>query len=355
MADVALATALEKEVWRKKFFKEYVRGHRYAKLMGKDENSIIQVVEDLMKQNGDKINIPLIGKLSNAGVTGTSTLTGNEEELDNFNHKLTVDMIRNAVRRHKMTQQKTEIDLLDAARTMLKLWHMENLRDAILDTAGSPVRNSPLVKYADATEGQKDTWVDDNSDRVLFGDATSNRTANDHSASLANIDNTNDKLTTLTISLLKRRARLASPIIRPMIAEGDEEWYVLLCHPLCFRDIKQDTTMTQANRDAWIRGKKNPLFTDGDLLWDGVIVREEPAIDVLTGVGAGGIDVGQCYLVGAQAIAVGWAQMPSPKMEITDFEAKVGVATEEIRGVEKLYFRDKMHGQATGYFAAVDD
>ena len=55
-----------------------------------------------------------------------------------------------------------------------------------------------------ATEVQKDAWLVDNADRVLFGAAVGNNSGNDHSASLANIDNTAAKLTTNVISLAKR-------------------------------------------------------------------------------------------------------------------------------------------------------
>ena len=58
------------------------------------------------------------------------------------------------------------------------------------------------MAYGTASEAQKDAWLVDNADRVLFGAAKSNNSSNDHSASLANIDNTNDKLTPGAISLL---------------------------------------------------------------------------------------------------------------------------------------------------------
>ena len=98
-------------------------------------------------------------------------------------------------------QKKTTIDLLNAARTMLRLWIMEDMRGAngakrgIIDAMqaiGTGV--GAHVHYDDATEGQKDNFLADNSDRFLFGAVKSNNASNDHSAALANIDNTADQL-----------------------------------------------------------------------------------------------------------------------------------------------------------------
>ena len=46
---------------------------------------------------------------------------------------------------------------------------------------------------------------------------------------------------------------------------------------MSFRDFSQDSAVQQANRDARVRGvETNPLFTGGELVLDGVIVREIP-------------------------------------------------------------------------------
>jgi hypothetical protein len=111
------------------------------------------------------------------------------------------------------------------------------------------------------------------------------------------------------------------------------------------------------------RGKDNPLFTGGSLLWDGVIVREIPEIEVLTGVGAGAIDVEPTYLCGAQAIGVAWAQRTKSTTNVRDYDFLHGVGISEIRGIEKLRFgagngdTDDLqdHGVVTGFFAGVAD
>jgi hypothetical protein len=107
----------------------------------------------------------------------------------------------------------------------------------------------------------------------------------------------------------------------------------------------------------------NPLFTGGSLVWDGVIVREIPEIGILTGVGAGSIDVGPVYLCGAQAIGVAYAQRTKTTTQVADYGFRNGVGVQEIRGIEKLIFGSgagdtddlKDHGIVTGFFAGVAD
>lgn len=358
---MALTTAragLTPQRWDSDFFWEYVRENRFKRYMGTDENSIIQTKEDLTKASGDKVTFAAVNKLTGAGQTGNGTLEGNEEELDSRSMAVTVAPLRHAVAVTNWDEQKSAIDLRNAAKTSLKMWSMEKMKSGIITALGS----INGVAYASATASQRNAWVVDNVDRVQFGKLKSNYSAT-HATALGNIDNTDDKLTPAAVSLMKRIAQTASPAIRPIRLNEDEEWYVLFCNSRAFRDFSLDTTVTQANRDARQRGMDNPLFTGGSLMWDGVIVREIPEIEILTGVGAGAIDVGPVYLCGAQALGVAWAQRTKTTTQVSDYGFRNGVGVQEMRGIEKLIFGDgagdtddlKDHGIVTGFFAAVAD
>ncbi len=359
MANTTARSGLTPQLWDDKFFQAYVRENHFKQYMGTDENAIIQLKDDLTKANGDKVTFALVNELTNAGVTGNGTLEGNEEALDSRSFAVTVAPLRHAVAVSNWDEQKSAIDLRDAAKGMLKMWAMTKMRDAIITALGS----INGVAYASASEANKDAWLVDNADRVLFGAAKSNNSANDHSAALANVDNTNDKLTPAAISLMKRMAQTASPKIRPIRLSEDEEWYVLFCAPRAFRDLANNSTMTQANRDARQRGVDNPLFTGGSLIWDGVIVREIPEISAIAGVGASSIDVDPVYLCGAQALGVAWAQRTKTTTQVRDYDFLHGVGISEIRAIEKMRFGSgsgdtddlKDHGVVTGYFAGVAD
>lgn len=359
MADTTAAVGLTPQQWDDKFFMEYVRENRFKRYMGVDENAIIQLKDDLTRKPGDRVTFSNVRKLDSDGVTGNTALEGAEEELDSRSMAVEVGVIRNAVVVTDWEEQKSAIDLRNASRSALKLWAMEKMRNQII----AAFKSINGVAYGTASEAEKDAWLVDNADRVLFGALKSNNSANDHSASLANIDNTADKLSPSMISLAKRIAQTASPAIKPVRLNEDEEWYVMFANSQSFRDLSNDAVMVQANREALARGKDNKLFTGGSLLWDGVIIREIPEMGVITGAGAAGIDVGFNFLVGAQALGVAWAQRTKTTTDVRDYGFRHGVGVQEIRGIEKLLFgkgagdTDDLvqHGVVTVYAAGVAD
>lgn len=361
MAISTAATGLTPQQWDDKFFREYLGNNPFKPYMGKGTSSIIQVKEDLSKKKGDAITFALVNKLVGGANDGTSKLEGNEESLGSRSHKLTVALRRNGVTVSEFEEQKSAISLRNAAKDQLMDWALEQDVDRVIDTLYS-INGVP---YATATEGQKDAWLVDNADRVLFGAAKGNNAANDHSAALASIDATNDKLTSGALSLMKRIALSANPKLRPIRMEGmNKRYFVVYAHPLAFRDLKTDATIVQAQREVTLTKQNNKLFQGGDLEWDGMIIHEVDDMDTLAGVGNSGIDVGGVFLCGAQAMGLGIAKRwQSKTKDETDYDNEYGCAIRAIDGLQKMTFGTgagdtddlKDHGVVTGYFAAVAD
>lgn len=340
-----------------KYFMEYVRDSRFARYMGPERNEIFYV-DDQGDESGMTHNFSFVSKLNGAGVTGEQRLENNEEVLDNYAMRVTPEWKRNGVRFTKRQLALTPMDLRKAARDALMKWSKENLRDsqiAALGAVNTGTGNGTL--YADASETLKDAWLANNADRILFGAAVANNSSNDHSTSLQNVDNTTDKFTAAKIDLMKRRAKVASPIIEPVKIKEDEDWYVIFTGTRAFRDLRADLATVFTNGwERFTQGRDNPLFTDGDIIYGGCIIREIPEIGVLTGVGNGGIDVQPAYLCGASAVGIAWKQKSRTIVDTKqDYEFRPGVAVEECRAVEKLMFNGKQIGVLTGYFAGVAD
>lgn len=361
MATTSAATGLTVQQWDDRFFTEYLGNNPFKAYMGTGTSSIIQVKENLTKKKGDSITFALVNKLTGSANDGTSSLDGNEEALGSRSHKLTVALRRNAVSVLEFEEQKSAIALRNAARDQLMDWAMEQDIDRVVDQLYS--KNG--VAYGSASEANKDAWLVDNADRVLFGAAKSNNSANDHSASLLNIDGTNDKLTSSALSLMKRIALTADPKIRPIrMGPDNKRYFVVFAHPLCFRDLKTDSTITQAQREVTLGKQNNKLFQGGDIEWDGMIVHEVDDMDTLSGVGAASIDVGGVFLCGAQAMGLGIAKRwQSRTKNESDYGNEDGVGIVSIDGLDKMTFGSgtgdtddlKDHGVVTGYFAAVAD
>lgn len=361
MAQTTAAAGLTPQQWDNQYFREYLGNHPFKPYMGKGTSSIIQVKEDLTKKNGDALTFALVNKLTGGANDGTSKLEGNEQSLGSRSHKLVVELRRTAVSVTEFEEQKSSIDLRNAAREQIMDWSIEEDDNRIIEA----LHSINGVAYGTASEAQKDAWLVDNADRVLFGAAKSNNSGNDHSASLANIDATNDKLTPDALSLMKRIAMGADPKVRPIRIKGmNRRYFVAFANQRAFRDLKSNPTMVQAQREVSLTKRNNELFQGGDLEWDGIIVHEVDDMTILSGVGAAGIDVGGVFLCGAQALGLGIAKRwkTGVKKE-TDYGNESGVSIRAIDGLQKMTFGTgsgdtddlKDHGVVTGYFSAVAD
>ena len=344
MALTTVQAANVEEAWDNNFFSSYVRANRFKRFMGTSPNAIIQSMMDLTKKSGDGITVPLITELAGAGQTGNGLLEGNEEALGNYGHKIEVATRRHAVAVTDNDQQFTGIQLREAAREQLKMWAMKKLRTDIITALGSKTN----VAYGTASEAIKDAWLAANADRVLFGTGVGSYT--DHSADLG-LTTAAMKLTKEVVSKAKALAETAAPIIRPVIVGEDSESYVLFCGSGAFRDLKSDLGTSLQN--AQERGDDNPLWKDGDLMWDGVVIRKIQEIGTIGTVGATSARLEPYYLCGAQALGVAWAQTTKSTTDTRDYGFVKGVGVHEMCGTEKLIFNGKDHGVFTGYVGAL--
>lgn len=371
MASFAGTSAQILQKWERDYLKEFVRESGFNPYMGKGTNNPIIVKRQLIK-GGQVINIPLVSALTGSGV-GTNTLVGNEEALGNYSYDLKPYWHRHAVQVTKDQQHDIAFDVLKANKDMLKIWDMDDMRDAIINSLSSVVEasgaynagtgHSKEVFFSEATAAQKNAWAAANQYRILFGNDEGNYNATFATGS-ATIDGTNDKLKRSSISLMKRMARrryrttkgdsIDLPSIRP-IRTGDQgrEYFVAFAGPEPFADLKAD--MESANLDGRPRApESNPVFQDGDLEYDGVIIREIPEISGYGNIGDSGTTaVYPVYFMGAQALGLAWGQLPkATEKKEDDYGFIKGVGTESLWSVEKLRYNGIDHGMITGLFAA---
>lgn len=352
-------------VYTREINREYVRENLFSPYMGTDLNAIIRVRQEL-KSGGEQMNIPLVTKLRGRG-TGTGTLVGNEEKIDNYGMRVWIDWARHAVVTKKSEEHKDSADIFGEAKPLLSDWGKERQRDDIISAfMALPAETAPNglgtdqgatvngILYEDASAAQKNTWNAANQDRVLYGSAVSNYNAT-HATALANVDTAADKLSVAVLSLAKRQAMIANPAIKPFKTKNGYEYFVAFAGTNAFRDLANDPVMIAANRDARAREgngmDSNPLFQDGDLIYNGVIVRQVPEISLyvtnvwtsLLTAGAASSRVEPVFLCGQQALAFAWGQMAKPTFRKEDDYAFInGVGTEMAYGVAKMF---KKHPQ----------
>lgn len=355
MPDTTPATGLVVQQWEDKFFSEYIQGlQAFKPLMGADEAAVIQVKEDLTKKAGDSITIALVNRLTNAAVTGTSTLEGFEEDMTSRSMRIYVDKRRNAVRVAEMSEKKSAISLRNAARATLLDWSTEDTRDLIIEALGS----INGVKFVDRTTAQADAWLVDNADRVVFGAAAAGFT--DMSADLALLDTTADLFNATALDAMVLKAKTCNPKIRPMRDPGNgKRYYVAFANPHAFKNLR-DSLDTEVLASTVVEAQASKLFEGGDIMWNGVIVKEIDNLPIYENLGASGTtEVTPVYLCGAQALAMAWGRRWKTVTEQFDYGDKDGVAIDGIYGVRKLIFGTgasdtddlKDHGVVTGFFA----
>ncbi|WLB49228.1 DUF4043 family protein [Bradyrhizobium ottawaense] len=362
----------------KEINREYVRENLFSPYMGTALNSIIRVRNEL-KSGGEQMNIPLVTRLTGAGVS-TGTLVGNEEKIDNYGMRVWLEWARHAVVTNKAESQKDSADIFGEAKPLLSDWGKELQRDELIAALMAlPSESQPSagvrvngIQYDLATAAQRNTWNAANSDRVLYGAATSNYNAT-HATALANVDTTNDTLTATNLATLKRVAMGASPKIRPFKTRDGYEYYVAFAGLNTFRDLKN--SLATVNKDARPREgngvDKNPLFQDGDQIYDGIIVRQVPEISsfvtnvwtTLKTAGASSARVEPVFLCGQQAATVAWGQMAKPTFrKEDDYGFITGTGIEMAYGVSKIFKKHPntgsnlvQFGMATGFFATTTD
>jgi N4-gp56 family major capsid protein len=368
-------------VFRKEVYREYIRQNLFSPYIGAELTAIIRVIPDL-KKGGEQINIPLVARLKNQPIA-TGTLVGNEEAIDNYGDRAWIDWARNAVRIPRSEEQKSSIDLFGQARPLLDDWGKELQRDEIIDTfyavplastapAGLGTNNGQRVNGAlfdAATSAQRNTWITDNADRVLFGGAQGNLSAGNWATSAANVTSAMT-LSAAALAKMKRLAKKANPRIRPYKLKNGREYFIVFVGSNCFRDLQNDTTIITANTQSRPREgdglDANPLFQDGDLLYNGMIIREIPEMDIrlpttYTTAGASSIQIAPVFLCGQGAMAWCWGRMPTPTfLKEDDYQFFRGVGVMMAYGMKKIAKLNPTNnyrewGVFTGYFASAAD
>jgi Protein of unknown function (DUF4043) len=364
--------------------REFVRENMFSPYMDEGLNAIIRLRSEL-KSGGEDMNIPLVTRLTSPGVA-TETLVGNEEKIDNYGMRVRIEWARNAVVTTKAETHKDSADIFGEAKPLLSDWGKELQRDEIIAAfMALPTETLPLssggtrvngIQYDLASATQRNTWLTDNSDRILYGAAVANAVSGVHATALGLVDATADKFTATNLATLKRVAKLANPRIRPYKTRDGYEYFVAFAGTNTFRDLK--LSLETINKDARPReGRQingapdNPIFQDGDQIYDGVIVREVPEISQfvtnvwtdLKTAGGTASRVEPVFLCGQQALVFAWGQMAKPTFrKEDDYGFITGVGIEMAYGVSKMFKKHPMTGTtlkqwgvATGFYSAAID
>ena len=199
----------------------------------------IIVNEDFTKKPGDTIKFNTVSQLFSAGVTGESTLQGNEDQLSLGQYTLTIDWLRNAVAYTENVERRVNFNVKQTAREKLSDWLARRMDS---DMFNSIINNATNTIYA--------------------GAATSQATLG-----------TNDHFGTEEIDRIKLALQRTAIPIRSEGEDGEEEYYGCVISEVDEYWLKGDPVWGQAQREAGPRDyMKNNLFTGALGIYNGIII-----------------------------------------------------------------------------------
>lgn len=298
------------KLWTKKVWREGLKASYFDKFTSTSGDNVVHTNKDLKQAKGDEVFFGLAMNLNGTGVSGNSTLKGNEDELKMYDFSVKTVLQRNAVKRFEADDQK------------------------------SPYANLPLIK------GTLVQWLSNWKDNKLISALTANPTTGERMfASAAGTEvslTANDKLTCALIAKAKRKAKMHEPMVKPLKIDGQDK-YIMLVGIWAARDLKADPVWQAAQQNAAIRGSKNPIFTGALGEYDGVVLYEYERVQN-TKTGASSANVVHNLLLGQQAACFAVAREARFIKDEDDYGNVQGNGIAFFGGIEKSVYNSKDYG-----------
>jgi N4-gp56 family major capsid protein len=329
-----------KKLWSSQLAREALKATWIQRFIGDSSDDILQTYSDMKKDAGDRVRITLRMQLNGDGTAGDGTLEGNEEALATFTSDLFIDQLRHAVKSAgKMTEQRIPWSIREEAMLGLKDWWAGRMDTAFFNQ---------MCGYTPAIDNRYTGM-----NPVIAPDAAHsyrpNTKANDQTLAAG------DEFTLAILDQLVAMAKLMTPVIRPVMIDGDQR-YVAVLHTNQVTQLR-----TNVGTGQWLDIQKaamtgdgsngNPIMTGALGMYNGVVLHESTRVTagVNSGTGATVAGVRRAVLMGAQAgvIAFGkgmgfnnfdWNE------ELFDYGNKLGVEAGLIHGLSKLRFNNADFG-----------
>lgn len=324
------------------------------RFVGKGTNSMIQRITELKKsEKGARAVMTLVADMLTDGITGDSTLEGNEEALKAYDHVIQLDQLRNAnVLEGRMADQKSIVNFRKESKDKLAYWLADRLDQMAFLSLSS-------VPYTSKNDGgtRPVLAAGQNLSELEFAPASNatpsaNRAFHLKSTGLTSGSGytaTDGSLVPLSYAaLLRIKAAAKDKYIRGIRGKGGQEVYHMFVTPEGMADLKLDSDFIANVRHAGVRGDKNSLFSGTDsVMVDGLIIHEFRHVFNTRGAAAGskfgvtnGNDQGQrALLCGAQALGMADIGPGFWDEDKFDYNNRPGIAYGKIFGFTKPQFK----------------
>jgi len=302
---------------------------------------IHRVTELTPTEGGTAAVLPLVSDLVSDGQVGDDMVDGNEEALINDAIIIQIDQLRHGVRsKGKYAEQETVLRFRSLAREKLSFWLADTMDELMFLTVGGVAYTFNTDGSARATSRLPDLrFAGDvtapSTNRVIYAGAATS------TASVVVTETTTWGLIVQALTRMKRQR------VKPIMDRG-KPYFVAVLSTEAYRDMLLDPTFQTIMSRAAERGlSKNPLFTNAQVVVQGVVIYEHNKIFNTLGAasgskwGAGGTVDGTSGLVmGAQALGLATLGAPAYEEEKKDYKNRDGVAYGRMFGLLKPVFRN---------------
>ncbi len=369
LTNFAALTSEQLTAWSRDFWRVARNMSFVNQFAGSGSNAMIQRVTELTKSDkGTKAVITLLADMTGDGVTGDSSLEGNEEALRAYDITIELDQLRFANRiAGRLADQKSVVNFRETSRDALAYAMADRMDQlAFLTLAG--------VAYTHKTSGGLRPVLasGQNLSNLEFASDVSAPTAARHRRVSGNDIVAGDTTAITSGDILKYRHVVAlkayakDNYIRGVRGAGNDEVFHLFVTPQQMAALKLDSDFLANVRNAGIRGPSNQLFAgSSSLMVDGVMVHEFRHVfntaSATTGTsanaGAAGykwgananVVGGRALFCGAQALAMADIGLPEIVEDTFDYQNQSGISIGKIFGLRKPKYQSDYSGSVQDF------
>jgi N4-gp56 family major capsid protein len=364
----------EKKVWSRDLWKQARQNSFIMQMAGSGPNAAFQRITELTQsERGTKAVMTMVKDLISDGVTGDSTLEGNEEAIGAQDIEIQIDQLRHANRHAgRMEHQSTIINFRETSRDVLGFWFADRIDQlAALTLSGIDYRMNTNGSIRTGFSHNGTAWARTapvgqalydlsfagdvtapSADRYFRWDAT-NGLEKDGNTALTTAD------TPSYAMLVELNAYAKDRRLRSLKAGGQNLFHVLM-PPKAMAKLKLDSDFLANIRNAGPRGNSNPLFSGAIVTVDGLVIHEFPHCFSTLGATAGtsanvgdpgykwganaDVNGARILMIGAQALAFVDLGAPEWYEDEFDYGNQQAVSTSKIFGFRKPVFDHRQDG-----------
>lgn len=362
LTNFGMLTGDQLQAWSRDFWKVARNQSFINQFAGSGSNAMVQRVTELTKsQKGTKANITLLADMTGDGITGDSTLEGNEEALRAFDMSIEIDQLRFANRvAGRMADQKTVVNFREQSRDTLAYAiadRCDQLAFLTLSGVDYTIKNNGKARDVLAT-GQNlgdleyaGSVTAPSSDRHIRWNAGSNAIAPGDTSAITAADKIGYK------AIVELKAFAKDNYIRGIRGAGNQETFHMFVTPQQMAALKLDPDFLSNVRNAGVRGKDNSLFSgSASLMVDGVMIHEFRHVYNTSGADGGskwgsGSDINgaRALFCGAQALALADIGLPEMVEDDFDYGNQAGISIGKIFGLRKPTFYSDISGSVQDF------